>query len=275
MTRARCIVTILAAGFLCVGVFAGTCGATRAPDGLLNAIGFDQRLGARLPLDVPFQDAAGVAVRLGELLRRKPALLVPNYYTCTNLCSSMRAAVAQAVGGSGLTPGVDFEVLLVSIDTREGAVEARSAQRADAAAHPAGGSAHWSYLTGSEASVSTLMRTIGFRYFLDSRNGQYSHAAGMVLVTPDGRIAQYLFGVQVLPQTLRLALVGASRGGIGTLADRLLLLCCDYDASTGRYNLTIRWVMTGLCVVTLLGLGWLFAVLRRGERRRHALLGHL
>jgi protein SCO1/2 len=244
--------------------------APRAPEGLLRNVGFDQNIGAQLPLDGWFRGADGAPARLGELLNHEPALLLPNYYGCTNLCGTMRAAVAQAVGRTGLRPGIDFEVLLVSVDTREGPAEARGAQIADISAHPEGNPAAWRYLTGSQEAVSGLMRSIGFRYFFDSRNDQFAHAAGIVLVTPEGRIAQYLFGVRLEPESLRLGLVNASHEKIGTLVDQLLLLCCNYDASTGRYSLTINLVMRWLGIATALCLAALVLFLSRSDQRRRS-----
>ncbi|HJU07053.1 MAG TPA: SCO family protein [Rhodanobacteraceae bacterium] len=240
----------------------------RPPPNLLKRVGFDQHLGMQVPLDSVFHDASGKPVRLRELLDGKPALLVPGYYTCRNLCGTVRAGVANAVRRSGLMPGEQFNVLLVSIDPHDSAASARIAQSNDELAHPRASVADWHYLSGTADAIAPLMRSIGFRYFFDDRDDQYAHAAGIVLLTPQGRIAQYLFGVQFAPETLRLALVSASHGAIGNIVDRLLLLCCDYDASTGRYTLTIDRVMQGLGVATALiligGIIWL----RRAEKQR-------
>lgn len=240
----------------------------RPPPDLLQRVGFDQNLGAQVPLDASFRDASGKSVQLRELLHGKPALLVPGYYTCRNLCGAVRAGVANAVRRSGLVPDKQFNVLLVSIDPRDSAANARTAQGNDELVHPRAFVAGWHYLSGAEDAIAPLMRSIGFRYLFDDRVGQYAHAAGVVLLTPQGRIAQYLFGVQFAPETLRLGLVNASRGSIGNVVDRLLLLCCDYDASTGRYTVTIDRVMQGLGIATALILIGGIAWLRRAERRR-------
>ncbi len=240
----------------------------RPPPDLLQRVGFDQHLGAQVPLDAVFRDANGKRARLRGLLDGKPALLVPGYYTCRNLCGVVRTGVANAVRRSGLIPGEQFNVLLVSIDPHDSSKSARTAQSNDELAHPNAHVAGWHYLSGAQEAIAPLMRSIGFRYFFDDRDDQYAHTAGIVVLTPQGRIAQYLFGVQFAPETLRLALVNASRGSIGNLVDRLLLLCCDYDASTGRYTVTIDRVMQGLGVATALILIGGIAWLRRAERRR-------
>lgn len=249
---------------------AAHCGARQKlppPPGLLARIGFDQHLGERIPLGLVFRDAQGKTRRLGAALGGRPTLLVPGYYRCENLCDVVRAGVAQAVAASGFIPGEQFNLVLFSIDPRESPTDAAAAQRTDAAANPRARVSRWSYLTGTRTGVSALTRAIGFRYFLDPRNGQYAHAAGIVLLSPQGAITQYLPGVEFAPLSLRLALVNASRGRIGTILDRLLLVCCDYDASTGRYSLLISRVLQALGLLTAATLAGLLFFLWRAERR--------
>jgi len=240
----------------------------RAPPDLLQRVGFDQNLGRQVPLDAHFREANGARVSLRDLLRDKPTLLVPGYFDCRNICSVVRSGVANAVRRSGLKPSGQFNVVLVSIDPKETPADARTTQSNDALAHPGAGVARWHYLTGAQSDIAPLMRAIGYRYFFDKRDGQYAHATGVVLLTPQGRVTQYLFGVQFAPETLRLALVDASHGKVGNIVDRLLLLCCAYDVSTGRYTLLIHRVMQGLGITSALALcGWIL-VLRRGELKR-------
>ncbi|HEX4050119.1 MAG TPA: SCO family protein [Steroidobacteraceae bacterium] len=240
----------------------------RAPADLLSRVSFDQRLGVQVPLDLIFRDTQGAAVRLGDLLDGRPTLLVPGYYRCSNICGAVRAGVAHAVAQSGFVPGTQFNVVLISIDPRETPADARTVQINDDVAFANAHVAHWHYLTSPQAVNLALTRAIGFGYFYDPRNAQYDHAAGIVLLTAQGKIAQYLFGVQFAPQTLRLALVNASHGRIGTVVDRFLLLCCDYDPSTGRYSVLINRVMQGLGILTALILCGLIVTLRRAEIRR-------
>lgn len=257
--------TLLACGALLLAANPrATASATPPPPAnLLAQVGFDQSLGAQVPLDLIFRDAGGAALRLGERLEGRPTLLVPGYYGCVNLCDAVRAGVAQAVAASGLRPGEQFNLVLVSIDPRESPREAAAVQRSDALLRPRAQVARWQYLTGMPAASAALMRAIGFRYLFDPRNGQYSHATGIVVLSPTGKITQYLLGVQFAPLTLRLALISAAHGRIGTFVDRLVLLCCDYDPSTGRYTLLISRVLQGLGVGTALALAALLLVLRR------------
>ena len=244
--------------------------AVPPPPDLRARVGLDQRLGAWLPRGLIFRDAQGASVTLSDALEGRPALLVPGYYRCHTLCGVVRAGIARAVRDSGLVPGTQFNVVLIGIDPRESIAEAAAAQRSDAAAHPLAQVARWRYLTGTAQASGALARALGFRYFFDPRTGEYVHAAGAVVVSPRGAITQYLPGVEFSPLTLRLALVSASAGHIGTVVDQLLLLCCDYDSSTGRYSLLISRLLQVMGVLTLLGLGALLLRLRRAESSRRS-----
>ncbi|HET6586373.1 MAG TPA: SCO family protein [Oleiagrimonas sp.] len=241
----------------------------RAPPHLLDKIGFVQKLDAQVPLHTTFRNAHGAQVRLGDLLDGKPTLLVPGYFSCINLCSIVRTGVANAVAASGLAPGKQFNVVLVSINPKDTPRTAATTQTNDAVGHRDAHVPRWHYLVGSRQASEALMRSIGFRYLFDKRNGQYDHDAGIVLLTPQGKVSQYLFGVKFAPETLRLGLVHASHGKIGNLVDHFLLLCCNYDPSTGRYSLVIHRVMQLLGVLTaLLLVGVVTYLLRREKRAR-------
>jgi protein SCO1/2 len=240
----------------------------RAPPDLHQRVGFDQELGAQVPLNATFHDTSGKAVHLRDLLHDKPVLLVPGYFTCKTLCSVVRTGVANGVRGTGFTPGEQFDVVLVSIDPKETPVDARNAQHMDAANHPGADVAQWHYLTGPQSSIAPVMHSIGFRYMFDARSDQFDHATGIVVLTPQGKVSQYLFGVKFPAETLRLALVNASNGRVGNLIDRLVLLCCQYDTSTGRYTLTIHRIMQGLGISFAVLLAGFVVFLRRSEMQR-------
>lgn len=258
-------VLMFAAG---VSAWAGPPTTLRAPPDLLSKVGFDQKLGVQIPLAATFRNVEGRVVHLRDLLNGKPILLVPGYYGCINLCSVVRAGVANAVAKSGLQPGKQFNVVLVSINPDENPTTAATTKQNDAAVHTGAFISQWHYLTGSKAASQSLMHSIGFRYFYDSRNGQYDHDAGVVLLSPQGRVTQYLFGVKFAPETLRLALVSASHGKIGNIVDHFLLLCCNYDPSTGHYSLVIHRIMQALGIATVITLILLIVLLRRSELRR-------
>jgi protein SCO1/2 len=237
------------------------------PKDLNQRVGFDQRLGRPVPMTLRFRDAAGRSVTLGELADGKPTLLALGYYRCPNLCDLVLQGMARAIPAVPLRPGEDYQVVFISIDPHETPTDAAAAVHMLAQMHSAASVARWHLLTGDQASIHGVAQAAGFRYFHDPRNGQYAHAAGWVVLTEQGTIAQYFFGVSYRPDALRLALVNASHGRLGNVLDRLVLLCCGYDPSTGRYSLLIGRVMqvlgVGFVLLMLLGSCWL-------RRRRQA-----
>ena len=242
--------------------------ATTAATPAWAAIGFDQNLNARLPLDAAFVDDDGRSIELGDALGGKPAVLVFNYYDCPNLCPVTLDALFDALPRLGLQPGRDFTIVAVSIDPREGPELAARKKAGHLRRHPGAElAAGVHFLTGQPGPIERLAATAGLRYAYDARLDQYAHATGLVVVTADGRIARYLFGANFPPQALRLSLVEASDNRIGTLTDRLWLSCFHYDPATGRYSLAILGILRVLGVACALVLGAGVAVLLARERR--------
>jgi len=236
------------------------------PRDLNQRAGFDQRVGIPVPMSVHFRDANGHDVTLAELADGKPALLALGYYRCPNLCDLVLHGIAHALPDLRLRTGEDYQVVFVSIDPRETPADARHAAQMLAKMNPVAHVDRWHLLTGDQVAIHAVAQAVGFRYFLDKRNDQYAHAAGVVVLTGQGKVAQYFFGVSYPSAALRLALVGASHGKLGSLVDQLVLLCCGYDPSTGRYSLLIGRVMQ------ILGVGFalllLAGVLRFRRRER-------
>jgi len=241
--------------------------APMAPADLDQRAGFDQRLGAQVPMELRLRESDGQPRSLRQIANGKPLLLAMGYYRCPNLCDAVLHGLTHAVTTLTLRPGRDFEVVFVSIDPREQPADATASQRMLARAQPAANVERWHFMTGDETDVHSLARAIGFRYFLDPRNDQYAHAAGIVVLSAEGRVTQYMFGVDYPTRSLRLALVDASRGKLGGLVDRLVLLCCGYDPSTGRYSLLIGRVMQFVGIGFAIVLG---AIVWRLHRRRRA-----
>lgn len=235
----------------------------------LRDIGFDQKLGAKLPLDIELRDETGRVVRLGEYFGRRPVLLSLAYYDCPMLCGMALQGIASALRTLTLEAGKDFEVVTVSFDPRETPELARSRKATYLAAYGRPQSPEaWHFLTGDEAQIRRVTGAVGFRYVWDGEQKQFAHATGLVLLTPDGRIARYLFGVEYAPKDLRLGLVEASEGRIGTLADKLLLLCYQYDAHTGRYSAAALGSVRAGAILTVFGLGAFILIMARRERRQ-------
>jgi protein SCO1/2 len=241
--------------------------APMAPADLDQRAGFDQRLGAQVPMELHFRESDGQSRSLRQVANGKPILLAMGYYRCPNLCDAVLHGLAHAVATLTLRPGQDFEVVFVSIDPRELPADAAASQRMLAREQPAAKVDRWHLMTGDETDVQSLAHAVGFRYFLDPRNDQYAHAAGVMVLSAEGRVTQYMFGVDYPPRSLRLALVDASRGKLGGLVDQLVLLCCGYDPSTGRYSLLIGRVMQFIGIGFAVVLG---AIVWRLHRRRRA-----
>lgn len=266
---AKRLIAIIALGlFACRICTAQAPASVRAPANLLSRVGFDQELGAQVPMQTILRRSNDTSTTLRTLLHGKPTILVPGYFGCPNLCEAVRAGVAHAITRTGFTAGNQFNVVLVSIDPREDATSAAATQHQDAKAFPHANVDQWHYVTGSKTAIGAVASAIGFRYLFDPRNDQFDHPAGIVLLTSSGKISQYLFGVAFAPKALRLALVEASHGEIGNVVDRLLLLCCNYDATTGRYTIAIHRVMQGLGIgFAMLAGAWLILLLRRDEKK--------
>jgi len=197
------------------------------------AIGFDQRLGARLPLDAPFVDTRGEATTLRHVLAGHPAIIVPGYYQCANLCDTVRTALAAALARIDLVAGTDYVVIAVGIDPAETSMDAEDASRAlGAASVPRG----WHFLTGAPHATRALTDAIGFRYVADTTNGGFAHPAGAVVATPDGVVSRYFLGVDFPAGPLRASLVDAAGGQVGSPVRALLLRCFHFDPATGRYT---------------------------------------
>jgi len=234
-------------------------------------VGFDQRLGEQVPLDLEFRDEEGRAVRLGDLFEGKPVILSLAYYDCPMLCGLTLSGVASSLKTLSFDAGREFRVITVSFNPKETPKQARArkTQSLDLYGRPGAGNG-WRFLTGEEEAIRRLTGAVGFRYEWDAEQKQYAHPTGIVVLTPAGRIARYFFGVEYAPKDLRLGLVEAADGRIGTLADRLLLLCYRYDSTTGRYSgLAIGLVRAG-GVATVLALGLLIATTVWRDRRRAA-----
>ncbi|HET6632695.1 MAG TPA: SCO family protein [Rhodanobacteraceae bacterium] len=237
------------------------------PKDLRKNATFIQRLGAQVAMDARFVSADGAPVTLRQVAGGKPLVLAMGYYHCPNLCGVVLDGMASGFAGINLEPGRDFEVAFISIDAHETPADALHKRRQLQASLPAAQPERWHMLTGKPEAIRAVADAIGYRYFYDPRIGQYAHAAGLVALTPAGKVSQYMFGVRYRPRPLRLAIVQASAGRLGTLVDQLVLLCCGYDPQTGRYSVLIGRVTAALCsgFALLMG-GFVWFMFRRRPR---------
>lgn len=251
----------------------GTAAADQPLPPELRGIAIEERLGQSIALDVPLVDHTGAQVKLADYFQAKrPVILVLNYYSCPTLCSLVLNGMLEGMRGLEFSVGKEYQLVSVSIDPREKSELAKSKRAAYLTAlgterTSAMTDRDWPFLTGSEQNVSGIAKAVGFHYRYDAATNQYAHAAGIFVLTPDGRISRVLYGIQFSARDLRLALVEASQGGIGSPVDRLLLLCYHYDPQTRRYGLTPMGLMRIGGVLTVVVLGMYLLSAWRRERR--------
>lgn len=234
---------------------------------LVEQVGFDQRVGAQLPLDAAFRDESGKSVRLGDFFGARPVVLAFVYYRCPLLCSLVERGVARGLKPLDFTPGDQFEVVFVSFDpadTPAGAA-AKRAETLDAYGRPEG-DAHWHFLSGDAEAIAAVTAAAGFRYLPDA-GGQFAHATGVVVATADGRAARYLYGADYAPRDLQLALVEAGEGKIGGPVEQAMLVCFRYDAKLGKYTAATMALLRIGATLTLLAVGSFVLLSLRRERR--------
>jgi protein SCO1/2 len=241
-----------------------------APKSPFAGIGIHQNLNAPIPLDTIFRDEQGNFVPLGTFFHKRPVLLVPVYYECPMLCSQVLSGMVAALRPLSIAPGKDFDIVSISFNPADTPADAAKDRALYSHRYSTGmGAAGWHFLTGSQASIHAVMDALGYHYRYDPATKTFVHASGIMVLTPDGRIARYLYGVEYEPKDLELSLVEASHGKIGSLADQILLYCCHYDATTGKYTATVMNIMrlaAALMVLILaIGMGLFF----RLDIRRH------
>jgi cytochrome c oxidase subunit II len=242
----------------------------QAQNDLSRGIRIEQRLDAQVPLDLTFRDESGRAVRLGECLDGKPTILVLAYYDCPMLCTLVLNGLTSSLTDLKFNVGREFNVVTVSIDPREQPALAAAKKEIYVKRYGrAGAREGWHFLTGDEENIKRLADAVGFRYAYDPATGQYAHASGIMVLTPAGRVARYFYGIEYPPKDLRLGLVEASQGRIGSPVDQVLLLCYHYDVATGRYAPVAVGLMRAGGALSVLALGsFIFIMLRREGKRR-------
>jgi protein SCO1/2 len=222
----------------------------------LQNVGFDPRLNAQIPLDLSFTDENGSPVQLRDYFKQKPVVLAFVYYGCPMLCNQVELGVVGALKMLSFTPAREYEVVFISFDPRESADMA--AQKKKSALSHFGRpetAAGWHFLTGTKESIDTATKAANFRYSFDTKSQLFAHASGIMLLTPDGRISRYFYGVEYPGRDVRLGLVDASSGKIGTPIDHVLLFCYHYDPSSATYSASILkiirmgGILTVLCIV--------------------------
>lgn len=242
--------------------------ASSAMPAALQKVRFDQKLDAQLPLDLTFRNDKGESVTLGSLFGARPVVLAFVYYDCPMLCNQILNGLVSGLGVLEQTVGTDFDVVAISFDARETPVQAaaKKAEYLDRYKRP-GSDAGWHFLTGDEASIKRVTDTAGFQFAWDATTQQFAHASGVIVATPDGRLARYLFGIEYPPRDLKFALMESSEGRIGSVVDQVLLYCYHYEPATGSYSLiAMNAVRLGGAATLAALLGFVAISLRRDSR---------
>lgn len=223
---------------------------------LSREITIEQKLNAQVPLNLTFRDETGRQVQLKQYFGKKPVLLTLVYYECPSLCGLVLQGLLKSLRVVNYTPGDQFEIVTVSINPKETPQLAAAKKqnflkeygRLDAAKG-------WHFLTGEETQIGKLADSVGFQYVYDPKSGQFAHAAGIMLLTPSGKVARYFYGIEYSPRDLRLGIMDASQGKVGSPVEKVILFCYQYDPTTGKYSLAIIRVIQLAGVLTMLVLG--------------------
>jgi len=246
------------------------------PPGLKN-VGIEQNLNQPIPPDLMFQDDLGRSVRLGDLFGKRPIILNLVYYNCPMLCGEVLSGLENSLRMMSFDVGKEFDVITVSFDPTE-TPEMAAKKKGDFLRRykRAGAEQGWHFLVGPKISVDALTKAAGFQYQYDEKTKQFAHAAAILILTPQGKIAQYYYGIEFPPKDLRLGLVEAGAGKIGNVVDQLLLYCYHYDPEQGKYSATILRVLRLAGVATMLFIGtFIFVMIRRGPAHDSDAVGRI
>jgi protein SCO1/2 len=235
----------------------------------LKDVGIHQQLNHQVPLDLQFKDDSGKTIKLGDYFGHgKPVILNLVYYQCPMLCGESLIGLSSTLRMLKLNMGDDYDVVTVSFDWRETPDLAQKKKAAYVERYGRDGATFgWHFLTGDEKNVKALADAVGFHFKWDEKTNQWAHAPAIMIVTPQGRLAQYYYGVEYPPKDVRLGLIEASQNHIGNLVDEVLLYCYHYDPRTGKYGAVITNIMRLGGVVTMVLLGGFLIVMFRRERK--------
>jgi protein SCO1 len=255
---------------LLIGIGEGNARAQQATaPAILNQVGIVQNLNMQIPPDLVFRDETGKLVRIGDFFGKMPIVLSLVYFDCPALCTEVLNGELRTMKAISLDLGKDFEALTVSFEPKDTPALANAKRDVYAGQYGRPGAAdHWHFLTGEQRSIDALTNAAGFQYAYDSSIRQYAHAAAILVLTPDGRIDRYFYGVIYPARDVRLGLVEASEGKIGTLTDHAMLYCYQYDPMTGKYGVVVMNVVRAAGGLTVLILGIFMTMMFLRERKR-------
>jgi protein SCO1/2 len=233
------------------------------PPGLKN-VGIQQNLNQQIPPDLTFTDDLGRQVKLGDYFGQKPLILNFVYYGCPMLCGEELAGLESTLRVLKFDVGKEFEVITISFDPKNTPeIAAKKKEQFLRRYNRPGAERGWHFLVGQPDAIAAVTKAAGFQYQYNEKTGEFAHSTAILVLTPQGNIAQYYYGIEFPPKDLRLALVEASDNRIGNVVDEVLLYCYHYDPEQGRYSATVLRVLRLMAVATMLCLGGLFFVLIR------------
>jgi protein SCO1/2 len=255
------------------GMYGGSATGARPatpPPSILQNVTVEQKLNQQVPLDLPFKDEYGKDVKLGDYFGQKPVVLALVYYQCPMLCTEVMSGMASAFSVLKFDIGKEYKVLNVSFDPRETPAMAAAKKQFYLRRYGRPGAEQgWHFLTGPADSINALTKAVGFHYQWDPKTEQFAHATAIMVLSPQGKIAQYYYGVEYSPRDLRLGLVQASQNQVGNIVDQVLLYCYHYDPRTGKYGAVITRVLrvAGVFTIVLLG-GMILLMLKLDPRQK-------
>lgn len=249
--------------------------AQSEPNGLpkvLQEVGIKQRLGEQLPLDTEFKDEDGSTVKLGKYFNTgKPVIVALVYYECPMLCNEVLNGLTGSLKGISFDAGKDFDVVAISFDARENDKPGLAKNKKESYLSRygrAGAENGWHFLTGTQSSIDAVTKAAGFSYVYDEKTNQFAHAGGIMLTTPDARLARYYYGIDYEPRQLKFGIMDSAQNKVGNAAEQLLLYCYHYDPASGKYGLSILKVVRFGGVLTILGIVAMLLIFRRRNKTK-------
>jgi protein SCO1 len=239
---------------------------------ILKEVKFDQHLGVQLSLDTEFRDETGKIVKLRDYFGKRPMVFALVYHECPMLCNVVLNNLVSSLRSLEFTPGVEYDVLTISIAPHETSSLASAKRRGYVTKFQKMETLpHWHFLTGDEPNIRKIADEVGFNYAYDEKSGQYAHASGIMILTPEGKISRYFYGVDYPTRDLRFGIMEASEEKIGSPIAQVLLMCFHYDPTTGKYSLAVMRLLQLCGLVTVIGIGMSIATMLRRERRQRRL----
>jgi protein SCO1/2 len=236
----------------------------------LEDVGFKPTLNGQVPLNLEFRDESGATVKLADFFHGKPVILALVYYQCPLLCNQELEGLVGSLKMLTFDAGKEFDVVVVSFDPRETAAMASAKKQGILARYRrADPDAGWHFLTGQSSAIEPLANSVGFHYVWDKPSGMWAHASGILLLTPQGRISRYFYGIEYSPRDVRLGLIEASDNKIGTPIDQALLFCYHYDPASGKYGVLVQRMLRIGGLLTILGIGGIILLCVRRTRQIH------